>query len=116
MAKTYADIQKEIDSLQKTAAALRQKEVSGVIDRIKLAIATYDLTARDLGFGVRGAAAARRRPGRPAAKAAAKPAAKPAAAVAYRNESGQTWSGRGRRPGWVNAALAAGKKLEDLRA
>ncbi|PKP75604.1 MAG: transcriptional regulator [Alphaproteobacteria bacterium HGW-Alphaproteobacteria-6] len=26
----------------------------------------------------------------------------------------QTWSGRGRKPGWVVAALKAGKKLEDL--
>lgn len=26
-----------------------------------------------------------------------------------------TWSGRGRRPGWVNDALAAGKSLDDLK-
>lgn len=26
----------------------------------------------------------------------------------------QTWSGRGRRPGWVKEALAAGKQLSDL--
>jgi DNA-binding protein H-NS len=25
-----------------------------------------------------------------------------------------TWSGRGKRPAWVNEALAAGKSLEDL--
>ena len=28
----------------------------------------------------------------------------------------ETWSGRGRRPRWVNAALAAGQALEDLKA
>jgi DNA-binding protein H-NS len=26
-----------------------------------------------------------------------------------------TWSGRGRRPGWVNEALEAGKSLDDLK-
>lgn len=26
----------------------------------------------------------------------------------------QTWTGRGRKPGWVSDALAAGKTLEDL--
>ncbi len=34
----------------------------------------------------------------------------------YRNPANpeQTWSGRGRRPEWVNAALAEGKALSDL--
>ena len=34
----------------------------------------------------------------------------------YRNpaEPAQTWSGRGKRPRWFNAALAAGKKEKDL--
>lgn len=34
----------------------------------------------------------------------------------YRNPANpeQTWSGRGRRPDWVNAALAEGKALSDL--
>lgn len=109
MAKTYADIQKEIASLQKAAETLRQKEVAGVVERIKAAIATYGLTARDLGLAGRPAAPApKRRPGRKAAK--------PASAVQFRDENGNTWSGRGRRPGWFVAALAAGKKPEDLRA
>jgi DNA-binding protein H-NS len=29
---------------------------------------------------------------------------------------GLTWSGRGKRPTWVNEALAAGKTLDDLAA
>lgn len=34
----------------------------------------------------------------------------------YRNpdKPDQTWTGRGRRPEWVNAHLAAGKTLDDL--
>ena len=106
MAKTYADIQKEIESLQKAADTLRQKEVAGVIQRIKAAIATYELTAQDLGFG-------RKTGGRPAHTA---PAPKRGKAGVYRDASGKTWSGRGRRPGWIIAALAAGKTLDELRA
>lgn len=39
-----------------------------------------------------------------------------AVAAKYRNPSNPalTWSGRGKRPAWVNEALAAGKTLEDL--
>jgi DNA-binding protein H-NS len=34
----------------------------------------------------------------------------------YRNPANpsQTWTGRGRKPGWVTAHLAAGKRLEEL--
>jgi DNA-binding protein H-NS len=109
MAKTYADIQKEIASLQRAAEVLRRKEIEGVVQRIKVAIASYGLTAADLGFeGEPKARAARRR-------ASAK-AAKPAAAPKYRDESGRTWTGHGRRPAWFLAALAAGKTPDDLRA
>lgn len=38
------------------------------------------------------------------------------AAAKYRNPSNhaETWSGRGKRPRWFNAALASGKKEKDL--
>ena len=49
-------------------------------------------------------------------EAAAAPSARSKVAPKYRNPSNaaETWSGRGKRPNWVNAALAAGKQLEDL--
>lgn len=36
--------------------------------------------------------------------------------VRYRHPENPTlgWSGRGRRPAWINEAIAAGKSLEDL--
>ena len=34
----------------------------------------------------------------------------------YRDAAGNAWSGRGPRPRWVKAAMAAGKSLDDLRA
>src|SRR5215813_7864757 len=39
-----------------------------------------------------------------------------AAKAKFRNpaDHAQTWSGRGKRPRWFNAALAAGKKEKDL--
>ena len=40
------------------------------------------------------------------------------AAAVYVNPENpdETWSGRGRRPRWVNDALAAGRTLDDLKA
>ncbi|MBB2918109.1 H-NS family nucleoid-associated regulatory protein [Cupriavidus alkaliphilus] len=35
-------------------------------------------------------------------------------AIRYCDENGNTWTGRGKRPGWVEAALKAGKSLDEL--
>lgn len=37
--------------------------------------------------------------------------------IRFRNDENhdETWSGRGKRPNWVNAALEQGRKLEDFR-
>lgn len=52
----------------------------------------------------------------PAKRGRAKKAAKPAAAPRYANpdDPNTTWSGRGRRPEWIKAGLAAGKSLDDF--
>ncbi|MBI5260064.1 MAG: H-NS histone family protein [Burkholderiales bacterium] len=121
MAKTLAQIQKQIDALQREADAIRNHEKSGVIDRIKEAIAHYGITAAELGFGGR-AAKSTPQAGKP--KAAAKGAAagaKPRGAkkgtvpVKYRDDAGNTWTGRGSQPKWFRAALEAGKKPEDFK-
>ncbi|WP_439524737.1 H-NS histone family protein [Marivita sp.] len=31
------------------------------------------------------------------------------------NDPDQTWTGKGRKPNWVNDALAAGKNMDDLK-
>ena len=37
-----------------------------------------------------------------------------AVASKYRDDQGNQWTGRGLKPRWLAAALAAGKKLEDF--
>lgn len=40
---------------------------------------------------------------------------KPAAPAKYRDPlSGKEWSGRGRQPGWIKDALAAGRPMDDF--
>lgn len=115
MARTLAQIQSQIDKLKREAEVLRTKEISGVVARIKEAIAHYGLTPQEL-FGE---AAVKKTRGKAAAKgegkAARKPAAKkPAAPPKYRDEAGNSWTGHGKRPNWFKAALAAGKTAADL--
>lgn len=105
MARTSAQIQKQIEQLQREAAALRAKEVKGVIGRIKEAIAHYGLTPQDL-FGAD--------QGQPPVTAG-KARAKRESVIRYRDDAGNAWTGVGKRPGWFKSALAAGRTAEDLR-
>jgi DNA-binding protein H-NS len=115
MAKTYLQVQQQIEELQKEADKLRQKEAAGVLARIKEAIAAYGFTAAELGFGkptVRvtptDRAAVKRR-GKGKASAVSN-------APKFRDDQGNVWSGRGPRPAWFKAALEAGKSPDELLA
>ena len=106
---TYIELQKQIEALQKEAEALKNRERDGVIERMKEAIAVYEISAEDLGLGGgrgmrsgRGAGAGRRGPQRRAE------------GVAYADGKGNTWGGRGPRPRWLKDALANGAQLTDF--
>jgi len=104
MAQTYMQIQKQIEQLQKQADALRSTEVKGVIERIKVAIAHYGLTAAHLGLG----------PGTRSPKSAGKRPAK--ASAQFSDGDDNNWSGRGPRPRWLRDALAAGRSIDEFRS
>ncbi|WP_088280727.1 H-NS family nucleoid-associated regulatory protein [Ideonella sp. A 288] len=108
--KTLAEIHQQIDKLQQEAAALKAKEKGGVVARILEAIAHYDLTPQEL-FGKAVVAKPTRKSAKPASKGKA---TKSTAAIKYRDDAGNAWVGKGKRPAWFNAALAAGKTPEDL--
>lgn len=93
---SYTELMKQIETLQKQAEEIRSTERAGAIMEIREKIADFGLTAAQLGFKV----------GTP-------PAGKKAP-IRYKDGSGNVWSGRGHRPGWLKAALEQGKKLGDF--
>jgi len=116
MAKTFLQVQKQIEQLQKEAEQLRKKEADGVLSRIKEAISVYGFTAVDLGFGkVPGRVAVVRKSNGKKSRRTNQPAGAGAGAPKFKDEQGNVWSGRGPRPAWFKAALEAGKTADDLR-
>lgn len=90
---TYKEIQNQIAELQRAAEEARTKEVQGAVDKIRSLMADYGLSIDDIaGAKKRGAKA----------KAGSK--------VQFRDDQGNTWSGRGRMPGWLH-----GKDKEQYR-
>ena len=112
MAKTYTQVIKQIEALSREADKLKRKEAEGVISRIKEAIASYGLTASDLGLA--DSASRRGRHKTPGAKSQQGDDG-PSRAPRFRDEAGNTWVGRGPRPHWLRDALATGKRLEDFK-
>ena len=111
MARTLAQIRKQIESLQREADRVRKSEVAGVVQRIKVAISSYGLTPQDL-FGPTGKAAMRER--KTPSKTAVKVKKSPVPAKYKDPETDKTWSGRGKRPGWFIKAIEEGAKPDDL--
>jgi DNA-binding protein H-NS len=101
-----ATLEKQAAELEKALAAARRAERSGVINQIKSLMAEHGLTVSDLGGKT---ISPTKTTGKTSTSAGRKVAAK------YKNSAtGETWSGRGLKPKWMQAALAAGKKPEDF--
>jgi DNA-binding protein H-NS len=103
---TYRELKAKAGELLKQADKLRNKEVKAVIAEIRARMAEYDITVDDLKAPAKRATKAR------AKAATGKPRKAKAASVKpkYRNpDTGATWTGRGKPPGWIKEAEAQGK-------
>jgi DNA-binding protein H-NS len=86
-----------------------QKDVAKAIDtyeerELKAAAAEADAVLRERGFSL----------AQLMQQNVAKPRTKVAPKYANPDDPTQTWTGRGRKPRWVTAALENGKSLDDL--
>ncbi len=105
MAKaSLGDLLAQKAALEKQIAQFQKEQRGDAIAKVKALMAEYGLSIADIG----NAKAA------PAPVAPKKAAGKKVAAK-YRNPAtGDTWSGRGLKPKWMTAALAAGKSISDF--
>ena len=88
MSQSYKELLQQREVLERAIAEARQNEISSAVTKVRELVAEYGLTAQDI-FPGRGAKAA--------GKATSKVAAK------YRDPAtGQTWTGRGKAPKWID--------------
>lgn len=88
MSQTYKELLQQREALEKAIAQARQSEIAAAVAKVRDLVAEYGLTAQDV-FPSRAA--------KPGAKAVVKVAPK------YRDPAtGQTWTGRGKAPKWID--------------
>lgn len=96
--ESYQNVVAKIAELQRQAEELKKQERKAVIKELKAKIAEYGLSAADLSLT-----------GKQSTKVASTVKAK------YRNpQTGETWSGRGIAPRWMQEAEKAGKARESF--
>ena len=92
---TYAEYVEQIAKLQSLAEAARQNEITGAVQQIKSLMQQYGITVADLS----------------STRSAKVSKAKATVAAQFKNpETGETWTGRGRAPRWLD-----GKDREQFR-
>ncbi|MEO8935890.1 MAG: H-NS histone family protein [Burkholderiaceae bacterium] len=82
---SYKDLQSQIEKLQKQAEQARDKEIATVVAQIRSMMTEYGIQASDLGISSK----RKRKTGTPAAPKFQNP------------QTGDTWTGRGRAPKWI---------------
>lgn len=88
MTASYKELLAQREALEQAIAQARQSEIASAVAKVRELVAEYGLTAQDV-F-----------PGRTAKSAAPKAVSKVAAK--YRDAAtGQTWTGRGKAPKWI---------------
>lgn len=91
---TYQELQDQIAKLRQDAEEVRLKEIEGAIAQIKALMNDYGITIRDI------ESSARRKGSKTGSLSN----------VQFKDDAGNTWSGRGRMPAWLK-----GKDKEKFR-
>lgn len=104
METTYKQLQAQAQQLLQEAEKARLIERQAVIASLREQMSAHGITNRDLGYipkvKAERAGLSRRSTGRVAPK--------------YRDNNGNAWTGRGRCPRWLTAAIESGKPLSDF--
>lgn len=99
------ELSRQAAELERQLKDVQRAERLRVITQVKELMATHGLTIADLEAGGKRAGAGAGRSTSAGTKVAPK----------YRNnETGETWTGRGIKPKWLQAAIASGKTLESF--
>jgi len=91
---SYQELKAQAEVIFQQAEEARQKEVAEVIHDIKEKMTLYGISLRDLGLASK---------------------SRKATGIKYRcPKTGETWTGRGRKPIWFSREMAKGRTPEEF--
>lgn len=97
---SYKELVAQREALDKQIEELRQAELKTAIAQVRQLIADWQLSAEVCGFKSVSASSSKK--------------AKSAVAAKYRGPNGESWTGRGRSPKWLEVLEAAGRQRAEF--
>jgi DNA-binding protein H-NS len=99
------DLMAQRAALDKLIADTQREQKGAAIQQVRALMAEYGLTLAEIGAKANKGSTSSGVPKKSSGKVAAK----------YRNKAtGESWSGRGLKPKWLTAALAAGRSMGEF--
>ena len=108
-----AEIQAQIQKLQKQASDLRSKDFQKTVREIKEKMQAFGITAKDL-QGPKAAKGAKVKDTPKVRTPSAKKVSGSSVAAKFRGPDGQTWSGRGLTPRWMTSLIEQGRTKDEF--
>ena len=99
---TVEQLEEQKRNIEEQIAAVRETQKQQAIAQIKDIVAANAITSADLAFLV--APVAEKKPRK----------VRPDLLPKYKGPNGELWSGRGRKPNWLTAAIDGGETLEQF--
>jgi DNA-binding protein H-NS len=103
---TYKELLAQREALEIEIKSAMQTEKAAAIEKIRVLVAEFGLTAGDCGFSVK-----KEKSGKPSGNPG-----KRTVSVKYVGPVGETWSGRGRTPKWITGLEAQGRSRSEFLA
>jgi DNA-binding protein H-NS len=102
-----AQLRAQAAALEAQAAEQKNAARAGVLAQVKATIAENGFSAADLGLKAGKA-------GRPSKSGRSHPSAGKKVEAKYKDNQGNSWTGRGVKPRWLSLAIANGASLESF--
>jgi DNA-binding protein H-NS len=107
-------LRQQIAEMEKQASELQKKNRPTVLAELREQMAAYGISAELLGRPAAKTRAAKAPPAKPAASPTKGKKPLVSSPAKYREPEGQTWTGKGTAPKWLNDLVASGKTREDF--
>lgn len=111
----YQKIRNQIEALQVKANKILKTERQDALNALRAQIKTFGFTAGELGLNSRNKRKVSSGPLAPRSDSRQRKAVRKPVAPKYADGAGNTWSGRGKRPLWLVAAVSNGLAIESFK-
>lgn len=100
---SYLELKQQAEALMAKANEVRKQEITAIVSEMRIKIAEYGISAKDLGFTSI----------RVEKKGSGK--AEGGLEMRFKGPNGELWSGLGRQPQWLKDELAKGKDKSEFK-